>query len=377
MSTLNTQVSATSTVFGRDPEWVLSFDREGRLLTLVQGNELFKRALDSRVFRRDRRAGRRWELLADRERQEVFAVARELAALTAEGSDVPAALRARLAEEVLPWTADRLGAEEARFLAAYRPIAILPPDRYLAVVLQATEGCTWNRCTFCSFYQGRPFRLAAPEDFRRHAAAVRDLLGRDLARRRGIFLADGNALAVGNRRLLPLLAIARENFPGREITGFVDVYSGSRHEPTDWRELAGEGLTQVYVGMETGCDELLRWVDKPGSAAELTAFVRELKAAGLAVSLILMIGMGGTAWRERHRRETLETLAGLPLDRRDLLYLSPFVEENASAYTARRVAEGWVPLPPEEIEAETSAWTADLRARGLRVGRYDIREFVY
>ncbi|HBL25793.1 MAG TPA: radical SAM protein, partial [Acidobacteria bacterium] len=61
--------------FGRDPEWVLSFDREGRLLTLVQGQELFKRALDSRVFRRDRREGRRWELLPDRERQEVLAVA--------------------------------------------------------------------------------------------------------------------------------------------------------------------------------------------------------------------------------------------------------------------------------------------------------------
>lgn len=374
---LNAQVSATATVFGRDPEWVLSFDREGRLLTLVQGGELFKRALDSRLFRRDRREGRRWELLPDRERREVFAVARELAAATAATPDAPAPLRERLETEVLPWTADRLAAEEERFLRAYRPIAILPPDRYLSVVLQATEGCTWNRCTFCSFYQGRPFRLASPEDFRRHAAAVRDLLGRDLARRRSIFLADGNALAVGNRRLLPLLAIARESFPGREITGFVDVYSGSRHDPTDWRELAAQGLTQVYIGMETGCDELLRRVDKPGSRAELTAFVAELEEAGLAVSLILMVGMGGRSWRDRHREESLETLAGLPLDRGDLLYLSPFVEEPGSVYAAHRAAEGSAAMTPEEIEAETTAWVTALRARGLRVGRYDIREFVY
>jgi len=380
MGELLAQVSGTATVFGRDPEWVLSFDREGRLLTLVQGQELFKRALDSRVLRRrhrEGRDGRRWELLGDCERREVFAVARELAGLTAEAPDAPDTLRERLETEVLPWTADRLLAEEGRFLAAYRPIAILPPDRYLAVVLQATEGCSWNRCTFCSFYQGRPFGLASPEDFQRHAAAVRGLLGRDLARRRSIFLADGNALAVGNRRLLPLLAIARESFPGQEITGFVDVYSGSRHEPTDWRELAAQGLTQVYIGMETGCDSLLRWVDKPGSRDELTAFVQELKEAGLAVSLILMIGMGGGAWRERHREESLATLAGLPLDRRDLLYLSPFVEEPASAYVARRIVEGWEPLTAEEIESETAVWTADLRARGLRVGRYDIREFVY
>lgn len=377
MSALNAQVSGTATVFGRDPEWVLSFDREGRLLTLVQGQELFKRALDSRVFQRERSEGRRWELLPDRERREVLATARELAAVTAAAPDAPAALRDRLETEVLPWTVDRLVAEEERFLQAYRPIAILPPDRYLSVVLQATEGCTWNRCTFCSFYQGRPFRLASPEELRRHAAAVHGLLGHDLARRRSIFLADGNALAIGNRRLLPLLAIARESFPGREITGFVDVYSGSRHDPTDWRELAAQGLTQVYIGMETGCDDLLRLVDKPGSRTELAAFVRELKEAGLAVSLILMIGMGGKSWQERHRDESLATLAGLPLDRRDLLYLSPFVEEPGSAYVERRIREGSAPLAPEEIEAETVVWTADLRARGLRVGRYDIREFIY
>lgn len=377
MGTLNAQVSDTATVFGRDPDWVLSFDREGRLLTLVQGSELFKRALDSRLFRRDRSEGRRWKLLPDRERCEVFTVARELAAATAAASDAPAPLRERLETEVLPWTADRLAAEEERFLRAYRPIAILPPDRYLSVVLQATEGCTWNRCTFCSFYQGRPFRLASPEDFRRHAAAVSDLLGRDLARRRSIFLADGNALAVGNRRLLPLLAIARESFPGREITGFVDVYSGSRHAPTDWRELAAQGLTQVYIGMETGCDDLLRRVDKPGSRAELTAFVAELKEAGLAVSLILMVGMGGRSWRDRHREESLETLAGLPLDRGDLLYLSPFVEEPGSVYAEHQAAEGSAAMTPEEIEAETATWVLALRARNLRVGRYDIREFVY
>lgn len=377
MSDLNAQVSDTATVFGRDPDWVLSCDREGRLLTFVRGDDLFKRALDSRILRRDRRTGRRWELLNDRARRDLLGAARNLARETVEAPDAPAPLRQRIAAEILPWSVDRLLGEEQRFRRAYRPVAILPPDRYLSIVLQATEGCSWNRCTFCSFYQDRPFRLAGPDDFRRHAEAVRDLLGREAARRKSIFLADGNALAVGNRRLLPLLAIAREAFPGREITGFVDVYSGSRHDPIDWKELAREGLTQVYIGMETGCDDLLRHVNKPGSRVELTAFVSELKEAGLAVSLILMIGLGGRAFQERHRGESLDTLAGLPLDRRDLLYLSPFVDPPDSAYATRLAAAGSEPLTPKEIEDETLLWTAGLRARGLRVGRYDIREFVY
>lgn len=376
---LNARTTGTATVFGRDPEWVLSFDREGRLLTYVRGADLFKRALDSRLLQRDREEGRRWRLLLDAERRAVLTEAYARAAEEALAPDAPAALRARLEAEVLPWTVDSLLAESERFRRAYpHPISILPPDRYLSIVLQATQGCTWNRCTFCSFYQGRPFHLAGPEEMRGHVAAVRDLLGRERARRRSVFLADGNALAVGNRRLLPLLEIAREAFPGEPLAGFVDVYSGGRsHDPTDWRELASLGLTQVYVGMETGLDELLRWIDKPGSRAELASFVGELKAAGLAVSLIVMAGLGGRGFRDRHRKETLGALADLPLDRRDLIYLSPFVEEPGSAYAQRREGEGLTAMTPEEIEAEITLWAADLRGRGLRAARYEIREFVY
>lgn len=375
---LNARVSATSTVFGRDPEWVLSFDREGRLLTYVRGEDLFKRALDSRVLQRQRQEGRRWRLLPEGDQRALLAEAYALAGETAASPAASPELRERLAAEVSPWTVERLAGEEERFRGAYpQPISILPPDRYLSVVLQATQGCTWNRCTFCSFYQGRPFHAAGPEEFRDHAGAVRDLLGRDAIRRRSLFLADGNALALGNRRLVPLLEIAREVFPGAAVTGFVDVYSGGRHDPTDWRELAGLGLAQVYIGMETGLDELLRWVDKPGSRTELAGFVGELKAAGVAVSLIVMAGMGGRGFRDRHREATLAALLEMPLDRGDLIYLSPFVEEPGSAYADRRESEGLEAMTAGEVDAEIEVYARVLREGGLRVGRYDIREFVY
>jgi radical SAM superfamily enzyme YgiQ (UPF0313 family) len=374
----NTRTAPTATVFGRDPEWVLSFDREGRLLTYVRGDELFKRALDSRLLQRYRREGRRWRVLAGSERRAVFEEAYGRAAEAAADPEAPAEFRERLAAEVLPWTVERLVAEEERFRRAYpEPIAILPPDRYLSVVLQATRGCTWNRCTFCSFYQGRPFHASTPEEFRGHVEAVRELLGREAERRKSIFLADGNALALGNRRLVPLLEIAREAFPGRELAGFVDVYTGTKHDPPDWRELAGLGLAQVSIGMETGLDELLRWIDKPGSRAELAELVAELKAAGVAVSLIGMVGLGGRTFRERHREATLDALLSFPLDRSDLVYLSPFVEEEGSAYGERRRAEGMEAMAPEEIEEEIARWAEVLRGAGRRVGRYDIREFVY
>ncbi len=369
-------LSPTASVLSPAPERVAAFDREGRLLTYARGDEFFKRSLASRLYARDRGEGRRWRELAAGEAAALFAETRELA-LTLAAVAGDAALAARVRDEIAPWTPARLAGEAARFASAYRPIAILPPDRYLSVVVQATEGCTWNRCTFCSFYQGRPFRVREGEELAAHVARVKELLGRDLVRRPSVFLADGNALALGQRRLRPLFALLARELPGRPVTSFVDVWSGERHDPADWEELARAGLEQVYVGMETGLDELLALVRKPGSAAECEGFVAAVKAAGVAVTPIVMVGLGGEGYREAHREATLASLARMPLDRRDLIYLSPFVEEPGSAYAADRERLGLVAMDEAAIEAEATALAVALRARGLRVGRYDIREFFY
>ncbi|MCZ7650610.1 MAG: radical SAM protein [Thermoanaerobaculia bacterium] len=369
-------LSPTATVLSPAPERVAAFDREGRLLTFLCGESFFKRSLGSRLYLRDRSDGRRWREIPPGEASALFAGAHDLAlAMAAEAGDP--ALAARVAAEIAPWTPERLAGESGRFAAAYRPIAILPPDRYLSVVVQATEGCTWNRCTFCSFYQGRPFRVREGAELARHVARVKGLLGRDLARRRSVFLADGNALALGQRRLRPLFELLARELPGRPVASFVDVWSGERHDPADWDELARAGLEQVYVGMETGLDELLALVRKPGSAAECESFVAALKRAGIAVTPIVMVGLGGEGHRAAHRAATLASLARMPLDRRDLVYLSPFVEEPGSAYAAERERLGLGPMGETEIAAEVTAIAAALRARGLRVGRYDIREFFY
>ncbi|WP_293172375.1 radical SAM protein [Oceanithermus sp.] len=366
-----------STLIHPDPQHVLSFDREGRLYTFYDDGILYKRALDSTLHWRRRAPGgpRERGVLGPEEARSVFARVHAYARRAARELKGDCAERA--AREIVPWTPERLAAERERFSAIYRPIAILPPDQYFAIVVQATEGCTWNKCTFCSFYQGRPFHAKTPEQLREHAEAVRDFLGRQLLLRRGVFLADGNALALSRSRLLPIFEAVREVFPGRPVFGFVDLYSGERHDPADWGELARLGLERVYVGMETGHDELLAFLNKPGSARELEAFVRELKGAGVSVGLIVMVGVGGRDYREAHARATLEALARMPLDRRDLVYLSPFVEHPDSVYARERAAAGLEPMSWDEIEAETARLAAEVRRLGVRAARYDIREFIY
>jgi len=373
-----------ATVLSPTPDEVVSLDLEGRPVSWFREGSTFKRALGSDVVGRRTEGGvrRRWRLTAD-EATAHFARAHAVtAAARATASVFPDARGAELTERLdraLAWTPERLHAERDRFLAAYAPISILPPDQYGAVVLQATFGCSWNRCTFCSFYQDRAFEVRPTATFEAHVHAVQDLLGRDADARRSVFLADGNALVLANARLEPIFAAARAAFPARPLAGFVDVFSGERKAPADWRELADLGLRRVAIGVETGHDPLLAYLNKPGGAAAAVEFAATLKAAGLSLSLIFMVGVGGRRFAEGHLRDSVRLLQQLPLDADDIVYLSPFVVQAGSAYAARAATEGLEPLTSDEERAQRAALRAAVRtaAPSTRAALYPIDEFVY
>lgn len=370
---------------------VVAFDLEGRPTSLFAGGDTYKRSLASDLYGRRTEGGarRRWRVpseqvagLLDR----ALTVAAEARHALDRGERLPgvagpaadATLAARL-DAIEAWTPERLIDERRRFLDAYAPIAILPPDQYGAVVLQATFGCSWNRCTYCTFYQGRPFEVRPTDAFGAHVDAVRELLGRAVEGRSGIFLADGNALVLANTRLRPIFERATAAFPGRPVAGFVDVFSGERKTPDDWRELRAWGLQRVAIGVETGSNALLAYLNKPGGADEAADFVTVLKEAGLEVAVILMVGAGGRRFAAGHVRESAALLGRLPLTSRDLIYLSPFVRQHDSAYAERAAADGLEDLTETELEAQDLALRSAARAAApeARVARYHIDEFVY
>ncbi|GAB5603569.1 radical SAM protein [Thermus sp. FJN-A] len=341
---------------------VLSFDREGRPYHYFRRGLTYKRALDGRLHLRYRVGERERRVLGE---EEALALYGEILSL-AEAHLKDPGRRA----EVLRWTPEAL-LDPTPYRRAYAwPISILPPDAYLSVVLQATTGCTWNRCAFCSFYQDRPFQKRSLEAFLEHIQAVLALLGRGRLLRRGVFLADGNALAL-SEPLLPLLRAVSESFPKEPILGFLDLFTGLKKEASWWARLAALGLRRVYLGLETGHAPLLALLHKPGHPKEALPLVQALKAAGLSVGVILMVGAGGRAYAEAHFRESLALLAGLPLGREDVVYLSPFQEEPATPY-ARLGLE-----PLGDLEAELGRWAGAVRRLGLKAARYDIREFLY
>jgi radical SAM superfamily enzyme YgiQ (UPF0313 family) len=346
-----------------------SFDRSGRLLGLFCDQRSYQRTLDHRLLERLGGNGpRRRELPLD-ERDTLLA--RVFADLQHLRDDLPIldlepedrALLAGALDKILDFGPDRLAADGARFRSLYLPVSILPPDQYLALVLQATEGCSWNRCTFCGLYRDRAFRIHSPESFRAHCAGVRDFYGEGVSLRRGIFLADANALIIPQPRLLALFEIAQDFFAlpegPRPVFSFVSAFDVARKSAADWADLHALGLTRAYIGLETGDDDLLRFLNKPGTVQDAVEAVAALRAGGVAVGVILMAGIGGDRFAAAHVARSVEAIRAMNLGPADQVYLSNYVSAPGTEYDELAASAGIRPLSAEEIDMQLK----DLQAR--------------
>jgi len=383
---------------------IYTFDLAGRLFGVFDHGVNLRRGLDGRVLARKRNANnrrtRRWlnedetDALLKKMREDV---AMTLGALTAALSP-PSEMRPAL-EQALTFDYD---ADLQRFHHIYRPISILPPDQYQALVLQASEGCSFNTCTFCALYRDRPFRIKAPAEFEAHVQDVLDFFGAGVSMRRSLFLADANALIIPQRRLLPLMQIVARNFPilpagldaparrawrsqrPRGMTGiyaFVDGLSAERKSVNDFETLRALGLRRGYIGLESGNEALLAWLRKPSAAAEMVTAVGHMKAAGLQIGVIALLGAGGHRFDVGHVRDTAAALNAMPLDGDDIIYFSPFRPDPAAPYLGIARAEG-VAIPDD---AFMDAQRQRIQARitlpqppaGPKRAPYNLADFAY
>lgn len=414
---VHVSLAAGTLTLSLDERINLSFDGEGRMVGAWFAGLTYRRGLDNRILLKwsERAQGgvRQRRFLAEDERRAVLERAYHHADEVAVGlanrrlslgdtnEGFRHAVEAWLAN-VQRWTWPRLEAEAARFAQVYKPVSIMPPDQYLALVLQATEGCSYNECSFCTFYRDRPFRIQSPESFSLHLDQVDGLVGRGETVRQSIFLADANAVIMPQARLLPLLDIVNERYPILPATAtpaeqttwradhawqlngiyaFVSAPDALRKTPDDFAAMRMRNVRRLYVGLETGHDPLRRFLRKQGDAAEVLTAVETMKAGGLDLGIIFMIGVGGEQYRERHFHETVELIARMPLGAGDLVYLSPFVPGADSPYLTDATAAGLTALDDAGLQREEARFRTALRAalhgRGVRASRYDIREFLY
>lgn len=176
-----------------------------------------------------------------------------------------------------------------------------PPSEAYSLIIQATIGCSHNSCTFCPMYADEGFHVRPFEDVFRDLQEART----EYPSVKRLFYADGDAMCLSTDKLLALLGAAYSVFPECER---VSVYGRADNirSKTDGelRQLREAGLGMIYLGAESGSDEVLRRVNKGETRAELIEAVQRAEAAGIPVSVTFISGLGGRELMKEHAVET-------------------------------------------------------------------------
>ncbi|NBH77183.1 radical SAM protein [Clostridiaceae bacterium] len=181
-----------------------------------------------------------------------------------------------------------------------------PPSEAYSLIVQATIGCSHNRCTFCDMYKEKRFRVRRLEEVK----ADFDLARAAYQRVDRIFLADGDALMCPAAHLAEILRYIREKFPECErVTSYGSPKSILVKTQEELNELHELGLEMVYLGLESGSDEVLRRVNKGETAAEIVRAGQMVKAAGMKLSVTAIAGLGSLERSEEHAVQTARALS--------------------------------------------------------------------
>jgi len=236
---------------------------------------------------------------------------------------------------------------------ALEPPVFRPPSEAGSLILQVTVGCSHNRCTFCSMYRSKQFRAKPLEQVRAEVLEARAEYGADVRR---VFLADGDAMCLSASRLAAILDALNEAFPRLQRIGIYanarDVLGKSDDELADLRR---RGLRILYTGLESGDEDTLAAVEKGATVAEIVEAVKRARAAGMATSVMVLVGLAGVERSLEHARRSAEAINAMAPNYTALLTYTPTPQSRL----AGRVARGEVALPsPRESILEIREFVA-------------------
>lgn len=175
-----------------------------------------------------------------------------------------------------------------------------PPSEADSLILPVTNGCSWNKCTYCEMYTApqKKFALRDEDETLRSIERSAAVFGGQVAR---VFLGDGDALALSTRRLMTVLDAIRTHLPRVRRVSSYCLPRNVRHKTVaELTELRQAGLSLAYVGAESGDDTVLQKVSKGETFASTTDALCKLGEAGISRSVMLLNGLGGRVHSQQH-----------------------------------------------------------------------------
>jgi len=193
----------------------------------------------------------------------------------------------------------------------YEGNIIRPPSEANSILLQVTVGCSRNKCTFCGTYRGERFRIKSDAVIDADIAFA----AQHCRRQRRVFLCDGDALIIPQKRLMRILKNIAANLPWvTRVGAYANAKSLKMKSAAELQALRAEGLGILYMGLETGDDETLARINKGADADTMVAMGRKARENGFKLSVTVLLGIAGRDRSQIHARETGRVLTAIDPD---------------------------------------------------------------
>ncbi len=191
----------------------------------------------------------------------------------------------------------------------YEGMIFRPPSEAESLILQVTVGCSYNRCTFCGAYREKTFRVKSFEEIKEDIDEV------SAYQIRRVFLADGDALIIPQKELLQILFYLRKKLKGLERIGiYANAKDILRKKTEELRILKDSGLGIIYLGLESGNQEVLKRVKKNATIEQLIRTGKRVKESGILLSVTVILGIGGVEYSQVHAKDTGKVLSEMDPD---------------------------------------------------------------
>lgn len=237
-----------------------------------------------------------------------------------------------------------------------------PPSEAFSFILQATYGCSWNKCAFCEMYKSKKFSVKPEEELRNEIA----LAGQWDGNIRKVFLADGNAMVLSFSRLKRILDLLNEHLNRLvRVSAYCLPGDLENKSVSELKSLRDDGLSLIYVGIETGDDALLKLIGKGETFSSTVNNLLKAKEAGIKLSVMIINGLGGKQFSKQHALNSARIINAIQPEFLSTLVLSfPFGKEHF----IRRFPADFEELNRQELLEELHLFIS-----GLEVGQVVFR----
>ena len=217
-----------------------------------------------------------------------------------------------------------------------------PPMERSSFMLGVAVGCAYNRCTFCTLFKHLAYRELPLSQIEVELRRVHDLGGAP----RSIFLGDGNAFGMAMPRLMAILSLIRKYFPGCEMVNMDATVTDIRKKSDDeLRQLRDAGVKRLYLGIESGLDDVLEFIQKDHNKKQAEEQILRLREAGLSYNAHMMTGIAGAQRGEENSLQLAEFFNRTMPER--IINFSIFLHTKAPLY---RCIENGTFTPASELE---------------------------